>query len=243
MALCPVFSRRSHSIYICQEFGPSRALSLSLSPSSAPESAGAVYRKIIKASAAVAGRPTCEHHCSKINNRKVGCCEIYQRASHPESVHKLLLEKEQEQRLANIARRFCAPTAFLISHTRTRRESASAKEENNISCVCFAAAGIALSFLNAVDASVCCFVFIMSGINIQGAIENFNKGYSYLITLVKFLLRKKDGPPGFALSRGSSSHILQAETVFGLHNLFWNSPLKRSQTNRRAAFAEHIEVE
>lgn len=239
MALCPVFSRRSHSIYICQEFGPSRAPSLFLSPSSAPESAGAVYRKIIKASAAVAGRPTCEHHCSKINNRKVGCCEIYQRGSHPESVHKLLLEKSRNRDWQTLRDAFVRRPH---SWYRTHAEKVPVRRKKTIFVCVLPLRGLLSLFLNAVDASVCCFVF-MSGINIQGAIENFNKGYSYLITLVKFLLRKKDGPPGFALSRGSSSHILKAEAVFGLHNLFGNSPLKRSQTNGRAALAEYIEVE
>lgn len=148
----------THSIYICQEFGPSLEAWCSLPPSAGAASLSlSLYRKIIKA------RPTCEHHCSKINNRKVGRCEIYLLFAIAAHTHTNCYIRKGVSRARTDwqtlpARRFCAPAAFLISHTR--RKCQRKGKINNISGLCFAAAGIALFFFtNAVDTVGRCALF------------------------------------------------------------------------------------
>jgi hypothetical protein len=103
---------RGHSIYICQEFDPSAA------------SLGAPSRfSVSKNNQTPRRRPTCEHHCSKINNRKVAATEFFTQSFYSGQRNDLL-EKEQNNvdsfaasaEKASEKNNICVGQIFLVRH-------------------------------------------------------------------------------------------------------------------------------
>jgi len=148
----------SHSIYICQEFGPSAPL-----PPLPPPP--------VSKNNQIQRRPTCEHHCSKINNRKVAASEFIGRFfPHPERTDVIRKRTSPGRRLANIETLFCGGRRAFSIRTHTRR---TALEKTIFVCFFLLCGGFfwSTTFLDIVDG---CFVFLS---RISGGHKNFRTTY------------------------------------------------------------------